>query len=54
LHSLRHRFASELYRVTLDLRLTQEMLGHSSPATTSIYTAFSPTRAAAAVQEMGR
>ena len=54
LHSLRHRFASELYRVTLDLRLCQEMLGHASPATTAIYTAFSPTRAAAAVQEMGR
>ena len=38
LHSLRHRFASELYRVTLDLRLCQEMLGHASPATTAIYT----------------
>lgn len=53
LHTLRHRFASELYRVTLDLRLTQEMLGHASPATTAIYTAFSPGRAASAVDEIG-
>jgi site-specific recombinase XerD len=52
-HSLRHRFATELYRVTLDLRLVQEMLGHGSPATTAIYTAFSPTRAASAIQGMG-
>lgn len=40
LHSLRHRFASRIYQGTLDLRLTQEMLGHANPATTAVYAAF--------------
>src|SRR5258708_1972844 len=37
LHSLRHRFASQLYQQTRDIRLVQEMLGHASPATTAVY-----------------
>ena len=37
LHSLRHRAATIAYRGTLDLRATQEFLGHSSPSTTQIY-----------------
>ena len=37
LHALRHRFASQLYQQTRDIRLVQEMLGHASPATTAIY-----------------
>lgn len=49
LHSLRHAFASNLYAISLDLRMTQEMLGHASPATTAIYAAFSPGAAVAAV-----
>ena len=39
-HALRHWFATQLYRGSHDLRLTQEMLGHQSPTTTAIYTAF--------------
>ncbi|MCX7521961.1 tyrosine-type recombinase/integrase [Microbacterium sp. STN6] len=39
LHSLRHRAATMGYAGTKDLRATQEVLGHSSPATTQIYTA---------------
>ena len=39
-HQLRHWFGTALYRQARDLRLTQEMLGHASPATTAIYTAF--------------
>lgn len=45
-HCLRHAFATNLYRATRDLRLTQEMLGHTSPATTAVYAAFDPERAA--------
>lgn len=39
-HQLRHWFGSNLYAKTHDLRVVQEMMGHSSPTTTSIYTAF--------------
>ncbi|HEY5222475.1 MAG TPA: tyrosine-type recombinase/integrase [Microbacteriaceae bacterium] len=39
LHSLRHRAATIGYSGTKDLRATQELLGHASPATTQIYTA---------------
>lgn len=38
-HTLRHRFASQAYAVERDLRAVQELLGHSSVATTQIYTA---------------
>lgn len=38
-HTLRHRFASQTYRVDRDLRAVQELLGHASVATTQIYTA---------------
>lgn len=48
-HQLRHWFATELYRSTHDLRLTQEMLGHSSPAMTALYTQFDRSTAGAAV-----
>lgn len=37
-HSLRHRFATQAYRGSHDIRAVQELLGHSSPATTAIYT----------------
>jgi site-specific recombinase XerD len=48
-HSLRHRFATEVYRKSQDIRVTQEMLGHSSPETTARYAAYSPVAAATAV-----
>lgn len=38
-HMLRHRFASAAYAAERDLRAVQELLGHTSPATTAIYTA---------------
>ncbi len=50
LHELRHRFATETYRLTLDLRLTQELMRHTSPATTARYTLVAPTKLAAAVE----
>ena len=40
LHSLRHRYGTQMYAVSgFDLRLCQEFLGHSSPATTAMYVA---------------
>jgi integrase len=49
LHCLRHRFLSEVYRESRDLRVTQELAGHASPTTTAGYAAWSPDRAVAAV-----
>jgi integrase/recombinase XerC len=44
-HTIRHWYATNIYRITRDLRLVQEMLGHESPATTAIYTAYDPANA---------
>ena len=48
-HALRHRFATRVYQGTHDLRATQELLGHSSIATTERYTAVSDEQRRAAV-----
>lgn len=37
-HTLRHRFATTAYQATSDLRAVQELLGHTSPVTTAVYT----------------
>jgi site-specific recombinase XerD len=36
-HATRHSYAVEVYRRTRDLRLTQRLLGHSSPVVTQVY-----------------
>jgi site-specific recombinase XerC len=36
-HSLRHTFATELYRRTRDVALVQAALGHASIASTMVY-----------------
>jgi site-specific recombinase XerD len=53
-HTIRHWYGTNIYRITRDLRLVQEMMGHESPATTAIYTAYDPANAdimAAALSE---
>lgn len=52
LHSLRHRFGTQMYAVSTDLRMTQEVMGHGSPSTTSGYVQWSAAAAVAAVRSI--
>lgn len=48
-HSLRHRFATQTYRACKDIRVTQQLLGHSSIQTTVRYVMVDEDALAAAV-----
>lgn len=55
LHSLRHRFATMVYATNgHDLRATQELLRHASPATTAVYAATDPASGRDAVNRLPR
>jgi integrase len=51
-HSLRHKFASDAYRGTRDIRAVQELLGHASVATTQVYVAVDGDALSAAVNSI--
>lgn len=53
LHQLRHRFLTQIYRSTKDIRMVQELAGHSSPTTSSIYADFDHDACVAAVSRLG-
>ena len=52
LHSLRHRFCTQLYAGTLDLALVQDVARHGSPVTTRPYVATGGEAAAAAMDTL--
>lgn len=52
MHRLRHWFGTEVYRRTKDIRRTQELLRHSSPASTAVYTLISDEERAAAIRAL--
>lgn len=52
-HSLRHRFASQVHANSHDLRAVQDLLGHSSLATTQRYLQITDEQKNAAVMSLG-
>lgn len=53
-HTLRHTFATRLYRETKNIRLVQKALGHSDLSTTMIYTHIVDEELADAMQALAK
>ncbi|MET9199038.1 tyrosine-type recombinase/integrase [Gordonia sp. NPDC003585] len=53
-HCLRHHYGTELVRGGADLRVVQELMRHSSLATTAIYTAVSDDRKREAIERLAQ
>jgi integrase len=51
-HSLRHRCLTEVQRIGKDLRITQQIAGHASPADTAVYTLVANSAAQAVMQSL--
>ncbi len=51
-HNCRHRFGTRLYQLSGDLRMTGDLMGHSSPVTTAMYTAWAPKVAVMAIEQL--
>lgn len=54
LHQLRHRFGTQMYQLSRDIRLCQDLLGHASPDTTALYAAWDQTTASGVVARLPR
>jgi integrase/recombinase XerC len=52
LHQLRHRYGTFVYRLSRDIRLTQDLMGHASPVTTAGYAAWDQTQAAVIISQL--
>lgn len=52
IHQARHLFGTKVYRISKDLRLTQELMGHASPLTTAGYAAWNSEAAAEVVAQL--
>lgn len=46
LHQFRHRFGSQVFQISKDIRLTQDLLGHQSIVSTAGYAAWDKSQAA--------
>jgi integrase/recombinase XerC len=53
-HTIRHWYGTNTYRITRDIRLVQEMMGHESPTTTAGYTAYDPANADTMAAALGQ
>lgn len=51
-HQLRHWFGTNVFARSLDLRLTQELMGHADPSTTAKYVKFAQHKAAEVINQL--